>query len=54
MSTMFQPKKERFNNPLIKNMCEYQDLVDEFDKDFEGTWEMFANEKINIAKAIIK
>ncbi len=47
MSTMFQPKKERFNNPLIKNMCEYQDLVNDFEKDFEGTWAKFANEKID-------
>ncbi|MFK5975371.1 MAG: acetate--CoA ligase [Sulfurovum sp.] len=47
MSTMFQPKKENFNNPLIKNMCEYQDLVAEFDNDFEGTWAKFADEKID-------
>ena len=47
MSNLFNPKKERFNNPLIKNMCEYHDLVDEFDKDFEGTWAKFADEKID-------
>ncbi len=47
MSTLFQPKKENFNNPLIKNMCEYRDLVDEFENDFEGTWAKFADEKID-------
>ena len=47
MSNLFKPKKEMFSKPLIKNMCEYQDLVDEFDKDFEGTWAKFANEKID-------
>jgi len=47
MSKLFKPKKERFNKPLIQNMCEYQDLVDDFDKDFEGTWAKFADEKID-------
>ncbi|MEA1915621.1 MAG: acetyl-coenzyme A synthetase N-terminal domain-containing protein, partial [Campylobacterota bacterium] len=47
MSEIFNPKKEMFNAPLIKNMCEYQDLVDEFSADYEGTWAKFANEKID-------
>ncbi len=47
MSEIFKPKKEKFNKPLIQNMCEYQDLVDEFDKDYEGTWAKFADEKID-------
>ncbi|KIM07376.1 MAG: acetyl-CoA synthetase [Sulfurovum sp. FS06-10] len=44
---LFTPKKEKFKNPLIKNMCEYQELVEEFEKDYEGTWAKFANEKID-------
>jgi acetyl-CoA synthetase len=44
--TLFTPKKENFQNPLIKNMCEYQELVAEFAKDYEGTWARFAKEKI--------
>jgi len=47
MSKLFKPKKEMFQKPLIQNMCEYQDLVDDFDKDFEGTWAKFADEKID-------
>ena len=47
MSNLFKPKKESFSKPLIKNMCEYQDLVDEFESDFEGTWARFADEKID-------
>jgi acetyl-CoA synthetase len=47
MSNLFKPKKEMFSTPLIKNMCEYQDLVDEFENDFEGTWARFADEKID-------
>jgi len=47
MSKLFKPKKEMFQKPLIQNMCEYQDLVDDFNKDFEGTWAKFANEKID-------
>ncbi len=47
MSEVFKPKKEKFNKPLIQNMCEYRDLVDKFDKDYEGTWAKFADEKID-------
>ena len=47
MTEIFNPKKEMFNAPLIKNMCEYQDLVDEFSADYEGTWAKYANEKID-------
>jgi len=47
MNNMFNPKKERFNAPLIQNMCEYQDLVNDFEKDYEGTWAKFADEKID-------
>jgi len=44
---VFNPKKERFSEPLIQNMCEYRDLVSEFDADYEGTWAKFADEKID-------
>ena len=47
MNPIFNPKKARFNNPLIKNMCEYKELVEEFNKDYEGTWAKFAKEKID-------
>ena len=44
---LFTPKKEQFNNAQIKNMCEYKELVEEFEKDYEGTWAKFADEKID-------
>jgi len=47
MSVLYYPKKEKFKNPLIKNMCEYKELVNEFEKDYEGTWARFAKEKIS-------
>lgn len=47
MSNLFYPNKEKFKAPLIKNMCEYKDLVEEFSKDYEGTWAKFADMKID-------
>ena len=47
MEKLFYPKKEQFKNSPIKNMCEYRDLVDEFKRDYEGTWAKFADEKID-------
>ena len=47
MSDIFNPKTERFDNALIKSMSEYKELVAEFDKDYEGTWAKFADEKID-------
>ena len=47
MSEIFKPKKEMFNEPLVKNMCEYQDIMDAFDDDYEGTWAKLAREKID-------
>ncbi|MEO1957957.1 MAG: acetate--CoA ligase [Nautiliaceae bacterium] len=46
MSEVYYPKKELFTNPAFKNMCEYEDLVKEFEKDYEETWAKFAREKI--------
>jgi acetyl-CoA synthetase len=47
MNQIFKPKKERFKNPLIKNMCEYRALVANFKEDYNGTWGQYANEKID-------
>ena len=47
MNDIFNPKKERFNEPAFKNMCEYKDLVEDFKNDYEGTWAKFADEKID-------
>ena len=46
-SKLYYPNRELFENPRIKNMCEYEELVEEFDKDYEGTWAKFADEKIS-------
>ncbi len=47
MSDIFYPNKKMFNDPLIKNMCEYKELVEKFEEDYEGTWASFADEKID-------
>ncbi|MEA3288878.1 MAG: acetate--CoA ligase [Campylobacterota bacterium] len=47
MENIFNPIKSKFNEPLIKNMCEYNELMDEFKSDYEGTWAKFADEKID-------
>ena len=44
---IYYPKKELFKNPVFKNMCEYKEMVEEFEKDYEGTWAKLAKEKIN-------
>ena len=44
--SFFYPKKEMFNNPEFKNMCEYYDLVDNFKNDYEGTWAKLAKDKL--------
>ena len=51
---IFKPKKEMFKNPEFKNMCEYNELVEEFDKDYEGTWAKLAKEKITWFKEFDK
>jgi len=47
MSDIFNPKKEKFTDPLIQDMDAYRALVAEFDTDYEGTWAKFADEKID-------
>ncbi|MEO1923997.1 MAG: AMP-binding protein, partial [Nautiliaceae bacterium] len=44
---VYYPNKELFKNPAFKNMCEYWDKVEEFKKDYEGTWAKLAREKIS-------
>ncbi len=44
---IFYPHKELFPNSPIRNMCEYDELVEKFENDYEGTWEAFAREKID-------
>ncbi len=47
MENIFNPVKSKFKEPLIKNMCEYNELMDQFKEDYEGTWAKFADEKID-------
>jgi len=47
VENIFNPIKSRFKEPLIKNMCEYNELMDKFKGDYEGTWASFADEKID-------
>ena len=44
---VYYPHKELFENPEFKNMCEYWEKVEEFEKDYEGTWAKLAREKID-------
>jgi len=46
MAEVYYPKKEMFTNPAFKNMCEYEDMVEEFSKDYEATWAKLAREKL--------
>ena len=46
MSNIYNPIKKNFDNPVFNNMSDYKDLVEKFNNDYEGTWEKFANEKI--------
>ncbi len=47
MSEIYYPKKEMFENPAFKNMCEYKDLVKDFEENFENTWGKLADKKIS-------
>ena len=47
MSNFFNPVSKKFINPNIKDMNHYNDLVKQFNDDYEGTWQKFADEKIN-------
>ncbi|MGC9351558.1 MAG: acetyl-coenzyme A synthetase N-terminal domain-containing protein, partial [Sulfurovum sp.] len=47
LKELYQPNKAFANDARIKNMCEYNDLVDAANEDYEGFWGKFANEKID-------
>ncbi|CAA6799210.1 MAG: Acetyl-coenzyme A synthetase (EC [uncultured Sulfurovum sp.] len=51
MNNIFHPKEEQFQNSPIPDMETYRTLVNEFDKDYEGTWAKFADEKIDWFKS---
>lgn len=51
---VFKPKKELFKTPNIKNMCEYEELVEWAERDYEGFWAHFANEMIDWKKPFEK
>jgi len=44
---IFQPNREFAKNARIKNMCEYQELVDWAKENYEEFWGYFAKEKID-------
>ncbi|MEW5832289.1 MAG: acetate--CoA ligase [Campylobacterota bacterium] len=44
---IFHPNREFAKNARIKNMCEYKELQDWANEDYEGYWGHFANEKID-------
>lgn len=43
---VFYPNKEFSKKARIKNMCEYKELVDSANSDYEAYWDVFAKEKI--------
>ena len=47
MREKFYPRKELFPNARFKSMGDYWELVERFKRDYEGTWEGFAREKID-------
>ncbi len=47
MEKLYYPHLELFPNARIKSMDEYEALVQEFEKDYEGTWAKYAREKLN-------
>jgi acetyl-CoA synthetase len=53
-TNVFYPKKEMFNNPKFKNMCEYNEMFDNFKNDYEGTWAKLARMKLKWDKPFIK
>ncbi|MDT8338422.1 MAG: acetyl-coenzyme A synthetase N-terminal domain-containing protein, partial [Sulfurimonas sp.] len=44
---IFKPNREFAKDARIKNMCEYQELMDAANDDYEGFWGGFAKEKID-------
>ena len=46
MNNIFYPNEEQFQGSPIPDMETYHRLVADFEKDYEGTWAKFADEKI--------
>ncbi len=44
---IFKPNKDLSRNAAIKNMCEYHDLQEWAEEDYEGFWGTHAKEKLN-------
>ena len=44
---MFQPNREFAKEARVKNMCEYNALMQEAKEDYEGFWARYANEKLD-------
>ena len=47
MEKLFYPNREMAKKANIKNICEYQDLVQEANEDYQGFWGRLAKEKID-------
>lgn len=47
MSKVFEPNREFSKNARIKNMCEYKELCNQVDDDYEAYWDKLAKEKID-------
>ncbi len=47
---IFKPNREFAKDARIKNMCEYQELMDSATDDYEGFWGSYAKEKIDWIK----
>ena len=43
----YYPNRELFRDARIKNMCEYNELMEWAKEDYEGYWDHFAKEKID-------
>jgi acetyl-CoA synthetase len=54
MQQIYKPKQEMFKNPYFKNMCEYEQLVEQFKQDYEATWAKFAKEYVSWDKPFTK
>ena len=47
MAKVFEPNREFSKNARIKNMCEYKELCNQVDDDYEAYWDKLAKEKID-------
>ncbi|UFH58056.1 acetate--CoA ligase [Sulfurovum mangrovi] len=47
LEELYQPNKAFAKDARIKNMCEYKELVDAANEDYEGFWGAYASEKID-------